>query len=83
VLVKGTRGASWAVFDCPCVRRHRLLIALDPRTHPRWRISGRRRPSLTPSIDVVETGMRCHFWLTKGAVKWSRDSVARSGLRNG
>lgn len=81
-VVDGGRGPSWIAFDCPCRRRHRLLISLSEHIRPCWRLTGRRRPSLHPSIDVVEDGVRCHFWLTDGTIKWAGVSHERRRAPN-
>ena len=27
---------GWIVFDCPCVRGHRVMLNLDPERYPWW-----------------------------------------------
>lgn len=73
VVVNGGRPA-WIAFDCPCARRHRLMMNLDSRRKPNWRLGNARHLNLAPSIDAVDAGQRCHFWLQNGRVKWARST---------
>jgi hypothetical protein len=70
IVVTNRRGPSWVAFDCPCDRRHRLLIRLAVGEQPHWRLTGLHAPSLFPSIDSHDSGHRCHFWLVNGKVRW-------------
>jgi hypothetical protein len=78
-IVDQGRGPSWIAFDCPCRRRHRLLISLSEHVLPCWQLTSEPRPSLSPSVDVVEDGQRCHFWLKDGAIRWA--GTAEEGRR--
>jgi Family of unknown function (DUF6527) len=70
VIVESGADPSWVAFDCPCRRKHRLLIRLEAGDRPSWRLTGLRAPSLAPSIDSHDRGRRCHFWLVNGRVLW-------------
>ena len=78
VLVGTAQRPTWAALDCPCRTGHRLLVNLDNRRYPYWRISSERRLSLSPSIDSVAHGRRCHFVLKKGKIRWTRDTQEAS-----
>lgn len=82
-IVDGGSGPSWIAFDCPCQRRHRLLISLSEHIRPCWRLVSDRRPSLSPSVDVVEDGKRCHFWLRGGAIAWAGTAEERRRMKHG
>ena len=82
-LADGGSGPSWIAFDCPCRRHHRLLISLSDHIQPRWRLSGGPRPSLHPSVDVVEDGRRCHFWLRNGKIEWAGTAHERRRMKYG
>ena len=68
VVVADAGRTKWAIFDCPCDRRHRLMLNLDPRRRPYWRLG--RRLTITPSVDALSGGRRCHFVLQSGRVRW-------------
>jgi hypothetical protein len=74
----GTHG--WMAFDCPCNRGHRLLINLTSTRRPAWRLTGTHRaPTLYPSVDVINDGHRCHFWIRQGRVEWADSPSPRQG----
>lgn len=70
-------GPSWIAFDCPCRRRHRLIISVNEHIRPCWRLSVEPRLSLFPSVDVVDGGRRCHFWLRDGTIQWAGTAEER------
>jgi hypothetical protein len=72
VVVEDESGPSWVAFDCPCPRRHRLLVRLSTTHCPHWRLDTARYASLNPSVDSHDAGQRCHFWLTNGRIRWAR-----------
>jgi hypothetical protein len=72
VVVRRLGVAKWIAFDCPCRRRHRLLVNLDPSRKPYWRLLPSKRLSLAPSVDVIDEGKRCHFWIRNGRIGWRR-----------
>ncbi len=66
---------TWVAFDCPCAKRHRLLLRLHPRPGRRvWRLTTDSRPTLFPSVDAHTGERRCHFWIRKGRITWVRSS---------
>ncbi len=71
VVVQQGPDLTWVAFDCPCTLRHRLLINLNARCRPHWRLESERRLTLHPSVDAREDGRRCHFWITSGRVRWT------------
>ena len=71
VVVRQPGRPTWLAFDCPCKGRHRLLVNLDPRRRPFWRLSrGPHGPSVSPSIDYRVPGSRCHFVVRDGRIRW-------------
>jgi hypothetical protein len=66
---------AWAVMACPCGHGHRLQIRI--RAHDGavvWALTeSRSGPSLRPSVDFESRGVRCHFWLDRGRVRWVKD----------
>lgn len=70
VLVGTKQNPTWAALDCPCGTGHRLLVNLNTRRLPRWRVRSESRLSLRPSINVAQQGRRCHFVLSDGKVRW-------------
>lgn len=84
IVVRSQGRPKWVAFDCPCQQRHRLLVNLDARRRPHWRLGDTRRLDLAPSINVANGGRRCHFWVRAGSIRWAppaddrwRDSYAR------
>ena len=72
VVLVGTRAKpTWAAFDCPCQRGHRIMINLDPSRHPAWRIEAGKPLSIRPSIDDITAKRRCHFFVTRGKIVWA------------
>jgi hypothetical protein len=71
VVIVGTVDyAKWLAFDCPCGHSHRILIPLDKAKKPHWRVEGRARVSVFPSIDAMRNGVRCHYIIRDGRTKW-------------
>lgn len=64
-------GERWAVFDCACRARHRLMVNLDRTRYPFWRIESRNPLSIYPSIDDITTQRRCHFNIRDGKLSWA------------
>jgi hypothetical protein len=71
VYLVGTDDApKWVLFDCPCGRGHEVQLRLSGEC-PLWRVTtnaGRAR--IRPSVDIVDSGARCHFWLCDGRTVW-------------
>jgi hypothetical protein len=72
VVVENRNGPTWVAFDCPCSRRHRLLLPLTKGQRRHWRLDSNRYASLHPSVDSHENGRRCHFWLKHGRIQWDQ-----------
>lgn len=75
VVVGSLAGPTWIAFDCPCVDRHRVILNLDTRRRPVWKLSGTRPLSLSPSIDELRGRIRCHYFIRKGRVWWADDTT--------
>jgi|SRR5882672_12966441 len=72
-VVVGTIGKpKWVAFDCPCGRKHRIMVSLDPRHRPHWRLIPSPNLTLLPSIDAVNQGRRCHYFMRNGRAEWVR-----------
>lgn len=71
VVVQAEGPPTWVAFDCPCDRRHRLLMPLGVGPGNRWRLTGSAHPTLRPSVDSFDAGERCHFFLTQGRIHWA------------
>jgi hypothetical protein len=70
VLVGNPGNETWAVFDCPCRKGHRLMLNLHKERHPLWRIACYKPLSIWPSIHATTRGRECHFFLKSGRVIW-------------
>lgn len=71
-LVGSESSPKWVAFDCPCKSGHRLMVNLDSSRRPRWSIVQSKPLTLKPSIDSMDRGRRCHYWLRDGKVRWVR-----------
>lgn len=72
VLVGAASRPSWVAFDCPCGRGHRVMLNLDRRRQPYWLVKQARPLTLSPSVDDLTAGNRCHYWVQRGRVMWVR-----------
>lgn len=71
VLVCPSGQPTWLAFDCPCRTGHRIMVNLHNSRRPRWTIEQHDGPvTLSPSIDDVGEGRRCHFFLWGGRITW-------------
>lgn len=69
-LVGSVTDPRWLIFDCPCRANHRVMLNLDRRRRPAWRVTGRRQITIAPSIDDHVDKRRCHFLIVSGRVRW-------------
>lgn len=77
VIVGDERFPKWLAFDCPCRKGHRILLNADRSRRPAWRIavSAAGRLSVSPSVDFVGNGTRCHYFIREGRVEWSSNEM--------
>jgi hypothetical protein len=74
-VLAGPPGApKWLALDCPCGAGHRLLVNLDSRRRPAWRLVSASPLTIRPSLDIIQAGARCHFTITSGKVRWADSS---------
>jgi hypothetical protein len=69
---------KWAIFNCPCHAGHVVRLNLSSHTWPRWRLDVSRegeQPTIDPSINLIDKGLRCHFFLWSGQVYWTHDAT--------
>ena len=62
----------WSVaMSCPCGCRQRVELPLIPEAKPHWRLitDDHRRPTLHPSVWLLE-GCRSHFFIRSGKIDW-------------
>jgi hypothetical protein len=70
MLVGPQAKPTWAVFDCPCRQRHRIMLNLDASRRPRWQVTNLAPLTVAPSIDAITATRRCHFWVRDGRIRW-------------
>ena len=64
--------SQWIIFLCPCDQGHDIALNIGNGV---WRLAGgRRRPTIRPSINSHGIDRRCHFWITRGKVRWCGDT---------
>jgi hypothetical protein len=75
VIVGSLNRVKWLAFDCPCAAKHRVLLNCDPERRPVWTImfSYYGRLSIAPSVDQVQGGRRCHYFVRNGKTVWAKD----------
>lgn len=71
VLVGTREKPKWIAFDCPCGEDHRIMVTLDPKNLPHWRLAKSEKLSLWPSIDAWRGKMRCHYIVQNGKIIWT------------
>lgn len=71
VVLVGTKDApKWIAFDCPCTAGHRVMLNLDRSRRPQWVVKEWYPLSLSPSIDQITEGKRCHYFVNAGRIRW-------------
>jgi len=48
------------------------MLNLDRRRQPYWLVKQARPLTLSPSVDDLTAGNRCHYWVQRGRVMWVR-----------
>lgn len=71
VLVGTREKPKWIAFDCPCGEDHRIMVTLDPKNLPHWRLAKSEKLSLWPSIDAWRAKKRCHYIVQNGKIIWT------------
>jgi len=62
---------SWIAFDCPCNEGHRVMLNLNARRSPNWKLKRMKPITLLPSIDQKRGDERCHYFITRGRIQWA------------
>ena len=77
VLVASGGPPKWVGFKCPCGTGHEVLLNLDEGRRPTWALtlSEKGKITIAPSIDYLDGGSRCHFFLRGGRILWAKDSI--------
>jgi hypothetical protein len=75
IIVGSVNRIKWLAFDCPCGAGHRVLINCDAERRPAWSVmlSSYGRLSIAPSVDQVNQGRRCHYFVRNGKIIWAKD----------
>jgi len=73
-LVGDRAHPKWIVFDCPCRRGHRIMLNIDKARSPRWSTTSQGLLSISPSVDYQHLARRCHYFITRGRIKWVHES---------
>ena len=73
VLVGSRARPKWLAFDCPCETGHRIMVPLDPRLRPHWRLVREKPLTVWPSIDYQSENKRCHYFVRRGRISWVED----------
>lgn len=70
ILVGTLRKPKWLAFDCPCNTGHRIMVTLDPRHRPHWKVTNAKKLTVWPSVDYRSSDRRCHYVMRRGRVLW-------------
>jgi hypothetical protein len=76
ILVVGdAKCQKWACFQCPGGCGEKILLSLNQKHHPSWKITidWLERPTINPSVRQLNE-CRCHFWVRQGVIEWCPDS---------
>jgi hypothetical protein len=73
VIVGSLQRPKWLAFDCPCRSGHRIMVTLDRKHRPHWRVENAKKLSVYPSVDYRGTDRRCHYFVTNGKIRWVKD----------
>ena len=68
VAEDGTK--KWLVFDCPCKSGHRVMLNIDSRRRPMWKLASTTPLTVAPSVDVLRPERRCHYFVRQGRIEW-------------
>ena len=71
MVMFGRNKPGWLVYDCPCGRRHRVVLNLDPKRHPWWQTLDLDPLTIHPSVDDFSNSFRCHYFIHVGRVLWT------------
>jgi hypothetical protein len=63
---------TWLAFDCPCGASHRIMLNLNTARRPSWVLKNYDPLTISPSIDDIAPGRRCHFFVSRGRIHWVR-----------
>jgi len=74
VMVESRGLPTWLAFDCPCGTGHRIMLNLSRDRSPRWAVKSRSPLTVSPSVDTITAGRRCHYFLERGRVVWAREN---------
>lgn len=75
IVVGDVQYQKWACFRCPGGCGESILLSLNQKRHPSWKITidWLGRPTLYPSIRQLND-CQCHFWIRQGMIEWCADS---------
>lgn len=72
VLVASSEVPKWLAFDCPCRSGHRVMLNLDQARYPHWQLTGRKKLTITPSVDWNGGSRSCHYFIRSGRIVWAK-----------
>lgn len=70
VVVADAGTNKWLVFDCPCRTGHRVMLNIDSRRRPMWKLTSTTPLTVSPSVDVLRPERRCHYFVRQGRIEW-------------
>lgn len=73
IIVGSEAQLTWLAFDCPCMTGHRIMLNLDQRRRPSWKVTDQTKLTIHPSVDARRPEMRCHYWVRQGKITWVKD----------
>ena len=75
-IIGGRKYPFYAAIPCPmknCEKIIHLAISEDFAKNKKWDIHEHKDKTLSvyPSIHVIDSSCRCHYWIRQGHVIWS------------
>lgn len=64
--------AKWAYLKCPCGCNEAIMLSLNTKDFPSWKIKQDKigRASISPSVHKLD-GCKSHFLIKKGKLIWA------------
>lgn len=72
-IIGGRKYPFYAAFSCPRKKcRKTVYLEVSQKFKKRWSIteSKQGRLSLSPSVKIIDSSCKCHYWFKKGHIVW-------------
>ena len=72
-IIGGRENPFYAALTCPRKKCRKVIhLEISPEFRRRWTVHEHEDGalSLNPSIDIIDSPCRCHYWIKRGHVVW-------------